>query len=84
MALKKTIVSSQGFEVVDAYHRVENLQLADKENVAFRVYVYKDVSFDPFNEKAYACSYNLNGENPLKQAYEYLKTLPEFSGATDC
>jgi len=23
-------------------------------------------------------------DNFIKQAYEYLKTLPEFSGATDC
>ena len=22
--------------------------------------------------------------NPIKQAYEYLKTLPEFANATDC
>jgi len=25
-----------------------------------------------------------NSSNFIKQAYEYLKTLPEFSGATDC
>ena len=27
---------------------------------------------------------NLNGENFIKQAYEHLKTLPEFAGAVDC
>jgi hypothetical protein len=27
---------------------------------------------------------NLDGANFIKQAYEHLKTLPEFSGATDC
>jgi hypothetical protein len=27
---------------------------------------------------------DLNGSNFIKQAYEYLKTLPEFAGATDC
>ena len=28
--------------------------------------------------------YDLDGENPIKQAYEYIKTLPEFEGAEDC
>lgn len=27
---------------------------------------------------------NLDGANFIKQAYEHLKTLPEFAGATDC
>lgn len=27
---------------------------------------------------------NLNGSNPIQQAYEHLKTLPEFANATDC
>jgi hypothetical protein len=27
---------------------------------------------------------DLDGGNPIQQAYEYLKTLPEFEGAEDC
>lgn len=27
---------------------------------------------------------NLDGTNPIKQAYLYLKTLPEFADAVDC
>lgn len=27
---------------------------------------------------------DLTGDNFIKQAYEYLKTLPEFANATDC
>ena len=27
---------------------------------------------------------DLSGGNFIKQAYDHLKTLPEFSGATDC
>jgi hypothetical protein len=27
---------------------------------------------------------SMDGGNFIKQAYEHLKTLPEFSGATDC
>jgi len=29
-------------------------------------------------------NYDLEGENPIKQAYQHLKTLPEFEGAEDC
>jgi hypothetical protein len=35
-------------------------------------------------ELSYQFAYDINGENPIKQAYEYLKTLPEFANATDC
>lgn len=27
---------------------------------------------------------DLDGENFIKQAYKYIKTLPEFTGAVDC
>jgi hypothetical protein len=29
-------------------------------------------------------AYDIDGENPVRQAYLHLKTLPEFAGATDC
>ena len=35
-------------------------------------------------ELPYQFAYDITGENPIKQAYEYLKTLPEFANATDC
>jgi hypothetical protein len=35
-------------------------------------------------EKEYFYVPNMNGSNFIKQAYEYIKTLPEFEGATDC
>ena len=32
----------------------------------------------------YSFTPNLDGQNFIAQAYNHLKTLPEFSGATDC
>jgi len=32
---------------------------------------------------SYRMDYNPAGGEPLTQAYNYLKTLPEFAGATD-
>jgi len=84
MALNKTTTSSQGFEAVNAYHRVEGLCLVTNEMISFRVRTYKDVAFSAFADNGYSCTYDITGENPIKQAYEYLKTLPEFANATDC
>jgi hypothetical protein len=33
--------------------------------------------------KQYDFSVDLNGKNAIAQAYEHLKTLPEFAGAED-
>lgn len=32
----------------------------------------------------FEASYSLDGPNPIEQAYEYLKLLPEFEDAEDC
>jgi len=84
MALNKTVTSSQGFEVINAYHRVQGLYLVTNQNITFQVCVYKDIKYPPFAENNYSCAYDINGDNPIKQAYEYLKTLPKFANATDC
>jgi hypothetical protein len=34
--------------------------------------------------KTYEFSPDMNGKNFIAQAYEHLKTLPEFAGAIDC
>jgi hypothetical protein len=85
MALKKTITTDQGFEAVDAYRRVEGVRLNGKTNMSFQVRSYKDDSgVQAFADAAYDAAYNLNGANPITQAYQHLKTLPEFAGAIDC
>jgi hypothetical protein len=35
-------------------------------------------------QDTYSCDLDIDGENPVRQAYLHLKTLPEFAGATDC
>lgn len=35
-------------------------------------------------KRLYEFQPSMNGENFIKQAYLYLKTLPEFAGAVDC
>jgi len=84
MALKLTKKTSIGLNAVDAYHRVENIELQNKNIIIFNVKSYADAMFHPFNVLSFSCDYDINGENPIKQAYLHLKALPEFSDATDC
>lgn len=83
MALKKNESTQFGFDVPDAYQRVEHLKLR-KTSMEFQVSVYSDITKTAFNHKNYACGYDMQGANPIAQAYAYLKTLPEFAGALDC
>ena len=84
MALSKTITTVHGFTAVNAYHRVEAVSLVNKEQISFyvRSYVASDKPF--FVEQVMATSYAIDGLNPIAQAYNYVKTLPEFVGAVDC
>jgi len=84
MAIKKQVETVHGFSVGDAYHRVENVTILAKEKMAFSVKVYKDVEKQAFSEIGFNCAYDLNGSNPIAQAYNHLKTLSEFTGAMDC
>ena len=84
MALKKTVITQQGFDAVEAYHRVEGVHIT-KDKITFQVKSYKDNSgVKHFENASFNCNYNLTGDNPIKQAYAHLKTLPEFAGAVDC
>jgi hypothetical protein len=84
MALSKTVLSAYGFQATNAYHRVEAVSLVGKNTINFHVRSYVAVDKPFFAEQVLSCAYVLDGENPIKQAYEHLKTMSEFSGATDC
>ena len=85
MAIKKTVTTVHGIEVVDAYHRVEGVAIQKKTEIGYYVRSYKDASGLPFFAEQYIVSnYDIQGENPIAQAYAYVKTLPKFSGAVDC
>lgn len=84
MALLKTVSTVHGLQAVNAYHRVEAVTLQNKETITFHVRSYLATDKPFFMESVLSCGYAIDGENPIKQAYKYLKTLPEFAGATDC
>jgi hypothetical protein len=84
MALSKTTTTATGFEAVNAYHRVEAVSIKGKDSFSFHVRSYKEANMPFFTEQVITAPYDLEGVNPIKQAYLYVKTLPEFAGAIDC
>lgn len=84
MALKLD-VNYKGVVIKDAYVSVAVVTLGeDKSDMSFSVQTCAEASSEPLTYVYKNTSYDMDGENPFKQAYEYLKTLPEFEGAVDC
>ena len=85
MALQKTVKTLHGFTAENAYHKIDNVKIINKESMTFDVKVCKSknetIAFDTLS---FQCMYELDKENPIKQAYLYLKTCSEFVDSTDC
>ncbi|QTD89474.1 hypothetical protein [Burkholderia anthina] len=85
MALSFACTTPQGFDVSSCYARIEDVHLASKTEIHFRLVYYKDagqsVSFR--TDDGLMCAYAIDGENPIKQAYAFLKAKPEFASAID-
>jgi len=85
MALKKTVNTPFGVEIIDAYHRVEGLSLDNKTQITFWLRAYKDAANTvAANSINFTCPYDMSKTNPLAQAYEFVKAQPEFAGAINC
>lgn len=84
MAIKKSITTIHGINLNDAYIRVEALRLVNKSSIAFNVCIYADSEKPMVDGRTVECAYDIDGANPLEQAYSYLKELHEFAGALDC
>jgi len=87
MALTKTITLQNNFgensEFKEAYIRVDSIE-ATKYSVKATIGYYKKGGQDFLTNYLVSFEPNLDGDNFIKQTYEYLKTLPEFADATDC
>ena len=73
-----------GFEGVlsanDIIVKVDHIY-GNKNNISFSIVLYKDnIAFDT---KSYSFTPIIDGDNFIKQAYEYLKTLEEFKDSKD-
>ena len=82
MAISIIKTTATGFIVNGTYSRVENIQLT-KERMSFNLKHYKEKGRPFFSDEILCCEYDIEGDNPIAQAYEYLKTLDEFKDAED-
>lgn len=67
---------------LNVYIKISSID-GDKEKINATVaFIHEQSQFN----KSYAISVSVSdgSNNFIKQAYEHLKTLPEFAGATDC
>lgn len=85
MALQNTKLVDSGVEVQNAYHRVCRVSIPTKTIIEFTLCAYVSSQHEvPFASDFYTCAYDIYGDNPIRQAYLHLKTLPEFVNAVDC
>ena len=82
MALAMTTLY-RDVEVIDAYWRICSVTLS-KSTMTCLVSASATPTSDALVVREYCCVYDIVGENPIHQAYLYLKTLPEFANAVDC
>lgn len=84
MALSKPIERDDG--IVTAYHRILSLESYINSHIAVSVLSYVNAESRQ-KEGAYnfAITYNTDYQENMtvEQAYDYLKTLPEFEGSGD-
>jgi hypothetical protein len=81
MALSKT-TTFKGITIADAYHRVWGVTLT-KDTISFGFGVHASADGEMIESTSHTCAYDIAGDNPIKQAYEHLKTLPDLVGAED-
>lgn len=84
MALKKTVETRHGFIAQDAYISIGHVESLNKTSMSFTVNYRKEKDAQPFDAKTFSCAFDVEGQNPYAQAYNFMKTLTEFSGAQDC
>jgi uncharacterized protein YabE (DUF348 family) len=87
MALQKTVTLKTNFgtdaEFTNAYVRVESVKV-EKNFAQALVQTHKEKDGQVLEQKGYSFEYKLDGLNPIAQTYIHLKSLSEFSDATDC
>ena len=86
MALEKTIPFNFAGKEIDfqnAYIRVMSAGGSKTEATAFVSY-FDQKNGNVFKQTVVSFAPSMDRGNFIKQAYDHLKTLPEFSGAIDC
>ena len=87
MALSKSISLTNNFGEQSNFDNVYCKIVAfggSKETFSFDVSTFKKKNGTLLDKQNYNLAFDLDGPNPIKQAYLHLKSLPEFANAVDC
>ena len=85
LSLSPTLIDNFGESVTiqNAYVKVIHV-LATKDILTVFYAIMRSANEQSICTKTVDTALDLEGPNPIKQAYQFLKSLPEFSDATDC
>jgi hypothetical protein len=87
MALSKTVEIINNFGKIstleNTYIRVSRIA-GNKSQLIITVETMSNDKSNFYFDKSYEFTPDLSASNFIAQAYEYLKSLPEFSDAVDC
>jgi hypothetical protein len=87
MALTQSLTLTNNFKeesfFADAYLQVSKVTSA-KDLSTIELGYFKNNSSPLLITRYFTFTLDLEGPNPIKQAYEHLKSLPEFADAVDC
>ena len=84
MALVKPLDYEPSGGNADMYWRVEEVRVINKTKLLICVRARRTANTGyHLDERVFETHYDINGANPLAQAYEKLKRMPEFAGAID-
>lgn len=93
MALQKSFTTVHGFECPEAYHKIQFLRSRKDDEGVFKamtaVATFKDAAAraagnPPVMTRNFRFTYDIeSADNLYVQGYAHLKTLDDFSGATD-
>jgi hypothetical protein len=81
IALKTNFDTDIVFE--RAYIKVRSINMS-KNAAQMNVDFFSEANGKVLDMRQYNFVATLDGNNPIAQAYDHLKTLPEFAGAVDC
>jgi hypothetical protein len=84
MAIQSSIETEFGLHLPAAYIKIYSTATTCKEVLIFSTNIHADKNYPAISQRQYVCPLDLDGPNHIKQAYLYLKTLPEFANAIDC
>ena len=83
-AKSAAFILSTDYVYEGCYGQVTSVSV-NKEKGQALLTIFEDSSkAQVLSRQGYEFAYDLDGQNALTQAYNHIKTLPEFSGAIDC